>query len=299
MLAWAKAHYAQVVICDGSTLDALIRKVGLLKELETHPLAGRMTALLDGVSRLPLWIGYTDDAAAHDQRFWDDILGRLSAGALLIVDLGYTNFERFAQMTRQGITFVTRAKGNLAFSVTQVIVKSAMLHDRVVWIGDGDKGTQQPVRLVEVLYCGKWYRYLSNELDAPRLPAEMLVGIYRQRWRIEDAFLIVKSLLGLSYFFCGADNAVNLQVWATWILYAVLVDLTDAVAEALARPFADISMEMVYRALYHFVRAAHRGEAHDLIAFLVANHKLFGLVKRKKPVKHIHLSLPLTADQVA
>jgi len=56
----------------------------------------------------------------------------------------------------------------------------------------------------------------------------VLVGLYRQRWRIEDAFLTVKSLLGLSYFFCAADNAVNLQVWATWILYAVLVDLTES-----------------------------------------------------------------------
>ena len=142
----------------------------------------------------------------------------------------------------------------------------------------------------------------------------MLVGLYRQRWRIEDAFLTVKSLLGLSYFFCAADNAVNLQVWATWILYAILVDLTDAVAEALARPFADISkvaqpleraarllgaMEMVYRALYHYVRALHRGETLDVVAFLIADHKLFGLIKRKKPVKQIDRSQPLTDDEDA
>jgi len=31
------------------------------------------------------------------------------------------------------------------------------------------------------------------------------------------------------------------------MLYAVLVDLTDAVAEALQKPFAAISLEMVYR----------------------------------------------------
>jgi IS4 transposase len=128
------------------------------------------------------------------------------------------------------------------------------------------------VRLVEVLYRGKWYRYLSNELDAQRLPAEMLAGLYRQRWHIEDAFWTVKSLLGLSYFFCGADNAMQVQVWATWILYAVL---TDAVAEALARPFTYISMEMTYQALYYYVHAAQENEAQDLIAFLVAEHKLF------------------------
>jgi len=37
---------------------------------------------------------------------------------------------------------------------------------------------------------------------------------------------------------------------ATWLLYAVLVDLTDAVAEALEQPFANVSLEMVYRSLY-------------------------------------------------
>ncbi|MBK9952934.1 MAG: hypothetical protein IPP10_15920 [Candidatus Competibacteraceae bacterium] len=32
-----------------------------------------------------------------------------------------------------------------------------------------------------------------------------------------------------------------MQLWATWLLYAVLVDLTDAVAEALERPMAHVS----------------------------------------------------------
>jgi hypothetical protein len=183
--------------------------------------------------------------------------------------------------------------------VAKVILCSAAVHDRVVGIGAAHAGMRQQVRLVEVLYRGKWYRYLSNERDAQRLPAEVLAGLYRQRWRIEDAFGTVKSLLGLSYFFCGADNAVQVQVSATWILYAVLVDVTDAVAEALARPFADISMEMGYRALYHYVRAAQQNEAHDLIAFLVAEHKLLELVKRKKPVKPKSRPHPLTDDEDA
>jgi hypothetical protein len=282
-MVWVRERYAAVLICDGSTLDALIRKTGLLTETATKVLAGRMIGLLDALSRLPVWIGYTDDEAAHDQNFWGDILERVTQGALLIFDLGYTNYERFAQMTRQGITFITRAKSNMAYTVVYAIARSAAVHDLVVWIGDPDKGTHQQVRLVRLLYQGKWYEYLSNELDPVRLPAQILVAVYRQRWRIEDAFLMTKSLLGLSYFFCGADNAISLQVWATWLLYAVLVDLSDSVAEALSRPFADISMEMVYRALPFYVRAAHRQETDDLLAFLVADYKLFGLVKRKRP----------------
>jgi hypothetical protein len=291
-IAWAQARYRQVVACDGSTLDALVRKTGLLKELEQHPLAGKMTALLDLCSRLPVRIWYEAEAQTHDQQFWDRIAGALCAGALLVFDLGYTNFSVFARLTREQVTFITRAKKNLRFSVDQVLCRTANVHDQVVWIGQGDD--RQMVRLIEVLYRGTWYRYLTNELDPAQLPAAYLVALYWQRWRIEDAYNIVKRLLGLAYFWCGAQNAVELQLWATWLLYAVLVDLTDQVAEALRQPFAAISMEMVYRSLYFFTQAYHRGEATDIAAYFAAHAKLFGLIKRKRPAKsRSPLPLPL------
>ena len=45
-------RYSAVSAVDGSTLDALIRKMGLLKDLPENLLAGRMAALLDLCSRL-------------------------------------------------------------------------------------------------------------------------------------------------------------------------------------------------------------------------------------------------------
>jgi hypothetical protein len=38
----------------------------------------------------------------------------------------------------------------------------------------------------------------------------------------------------------------KLQVWATWLFYAVLVDLGDAVADELAVPFDRIYSEMLF-----------------------------------------------------
>lgn len=284
-IAWAQARYSQVAIVDGSTLDALLRKVGLLQDALVNPLAGRMTALLDLCSRLPFQIWYDDDPQGHDQRFWPQILAALRKGALLVFDLGYTNYALFAQMATAQVTFITRAKSNMVYSVKQVLQRSAAVHDSLVWIGKDD--TRQSVRLIEVLYKGKWYRYLTNELDATRLPTEYVVALYWQRWRIEDAYAIVKRLLGLAYFYCGAQNAVEMQLWATWILYAVLVDLTDAVAEALNKPFAAISMEMVYRSLYYFTPVYQRGEATDIVAFLAAEAALYGIVKRRHQTKNI------------
>lgn len=291
-LAWAQARYTQIVACDGSTLDALLRKTGLLRGAPLHPLAGRMTALLDLCSRLPCHVWYEPDPKAHDQRFWERILAVLKAGALLIFDLGYTNFQVFARLTAAQVTFITCAKRNLAFKVERYLYRSANVQDLLIWVGSG--ADRQLLRLVKVQYHGKWYRYLTNELDLERLPPAYVVALYWQRWRIEEAYAIVKRLLGLAYFWVGAENGVCLQLWATWMLYAVLVDLTDAVAEALQKPFAAISVEMVYRSLYFFGQAVLRGEATDLIAYLVANAKPLGLLKRTRKRLALELLLNLT-----
>lgn len=282
-IAWAQKRYKRVLVADGSTLDALVRKVGLLRDLETNPLAGRMTALLDLCTRLPHQVWYEKDAQAHDQRFWSQILEALEAGSLLIFDLGYTNFAVYAQLTAADVRFVTRAKSNLAFKVERDLHRTAEVHDTLVWIGEGE--ARQLIRLVEVLYQGTWYRYLTNELDSERLPAPYLVALYWQRWRIEDAYAAVKRLLGLAYFWVGSDNGVQLQLWSTWLLYAVLIDLTDAVAEQLNQPFAAISLEMVYRGLYHFTQAYHRHEATDPIVYLAEHAVSLGILKRKRKEK--------------
>ncbi|MBM4424538.1 MAG: hypothetical protein FJ030_14315 [Chloroflexi bacterium] len=76
-----------------------------------------------------------------------------------------------------------------------------------------------------------------------------------------------------------------MQLWATWLLYVVLVDLTDAVAEALNQPFAALSLEMVYRSLYYFTQAYHRGEAPGVVVYLAANAKGLGIIKRKRQTR--------------
>ncbi|PIZ25518.1 MAG: IS4 family transposase [Chloroflexi bacterium CG_4_10_14_0_8_um_filter_57_5] len=283
-IAWAQERYSEVQAVDGSTLDALIRKIGLLKDLPQNPLAGKITALLNLGSRLPSQIWYAADPKAHDQRFWMQILAALKANSLLIFDMGYIDFDVFIKLTLAQVKFITRAKSNLVYVFERAILNTPRVRDSLVWIGKGEN--RQLVRLVEVLYGGKWYRYLSNELDTERLPTAYLVALYWQRWRIEDAYAIVKRLLGLAYFWCGAQNAVEMQVWATWLLYVVLVDLTDAVAEALNQPFAAISIEMVYRSLYFFTQAHARGQADDVVTYLAANTKLLGIVKRKRKGAH-------------
>jgi hypothetical protein len=282
-VAWAQAHYPQVVAGDGSTLDALVRKVGLLRDAPKPPLAGRIFVLIDLASRLPRQVTYTEKATAHDQGFWPPLLAGVPAGALLVLDAGFTHFANFLKLTAAQVTFIIRAKSNLAWTVARSLQRTPRLRDTLVWIGQGTQ--RQQVRLVEILVGPTWYRYLTNELDPDRLPAALVGALYAQRWRIEDAFALAKRLLGLAYFWVGAQNGVQLQVGATFLLYCVLIDLTDAVAEALQRPLSDLSVEMVYRSLYYFTQAYHRGEATDVIAYLATNAGWLGIIKRPRTNK--------------
>ena len=283
MLQWAQAHFTAVLILDGSTLDALLHKVGLLRESEGPVLAGRMAALLDLLSRLPCEIWYEEDEQAHDQRFWERALATLTAGTLLIFDLGFLNYPIFDQLTEQGVSLLTRIKKNTAYQVDQVLQCSATIHDQIIRLGSSKASScTHPMRLVEVQYHGMWYRYVTNVLDPQVLPATHVMALYWQRWRVEDAFNVIKRLLGLAYFWVGSINGVMVQVWATWLLYAVLVDLTDAVAEELHRPFSALSMEMVFRGLYHFTQAHQRGQADEPVAYLAAKAKKLDILKQRR-----------------
>jgi hypothetical protein len=292
-IAWALEKYVECLIVDGSTLDGLLKKVGLLRDTPETPLAGKMMGLLHLASQLPKQIWFDAKATSHDQSFWGKIVTALKPDSLLLFDLGYTNFAYFLQLTQQDVTFITRAKSNLKYKLARSLVNTPTFRDSIVWIGTGTE--KQQVRLVEVLYGGTWLRYLTNELDDTQLPARYLVALYYRRWSIERAYATVKRLLGLAYFWAGSQNAVELQLWSTWMVYAILIDVCDEVAELLKQSFERISIEMVYRAIYYYLNAVKRGDTRGFAQYLADGAANLGIVKRRrKEDKDIFKSWPLT-----
>jgi len=171
-----------------------------------------MAAVLDLITRVPRTIWYEEDQHAHDQRFWDRALTTLHRGMLLIFDLGFLNFGRFDQLTDAGVWFVTRTQERIAYRVDHILQATQRIHDLVVLVGSSPTSQcLHPLRLVEWQHNGTWYRYLTNVVDPRQLPAEYVVALYWQRWRIEDAFNSVKRLLGLAYFWTGSINGVQVQ----------------------------------------------------------------------------------------
>lgn len=255
-------------------------------------------ALLESISNHVTSKGGTDQLSFTF--FLDDLINITTAKTLLVLDRGFYDFGFFLRLIAKQVDFITRIKSNAAFDVEQILSYDYALRDRVISFNTEDKHQKTlRLRLIEVKQGKTWYAYITSVLDPQILPPYVVADLYARRWRIEEAFNTAKRLLGLSYLWTGSINGVKLQVWATWLLYSVLIDLADAVADELALPFDRISLEMIFRGLYHFNHAYNKGRATDPVLFFTSSeNKNLDIVKtiRKKP-QTLDLSpfpLPLT-----
>lgn len=273
-------RFEAVWIADGSTLSRLQRRLAVQPASQGNPLAGKLMMVVEAFTHRPVVAWYDEDAHRSDHSWSDALLAQLPEGGLLLVDMGFFAFSWFDQMTQAGKFFLTRLKQNIRYEVSKTLSSGPYYHDEIIKMGlSRNYPCEQPVRLVSVLWGDSWHRYLTNVLDPDTLSAQQVCELYRRRWTIESAFLLTKRLLGLAYFWVGGTNGVKLQLYATWIFYAVLNDLCSDVAVALSQPIETISVEMVFRSLYHYARALIRDPHSTLIPYLVKNHKSFGLVK--------------------
>lgn len=298
----SKAHeqFKQIWIADGSTLEQLFRKLGSLQEQEKAALAGKMVTLIDLVTRLPVHIWFCDNPKRSDAKFEEQLRSLAPANTLLLLDRGFYHFQFFADLIAQGVHLITRLKAKAHFDIEQSLSQSQSHRDQVILLGVKRKNAPQVrLRLIQVR-CGKtWYSYLTSVLEPQVLPPLVVADLYQRRWRIEEAFATVKRLLGLSYLWTGSINGVKLQIWATWLFFAVLVDLGDAVADELGLPFEQISLEMLYRGLYHFGVARKKGIAFDPVTYFAApeNQDLAVVKKLRKPLAKLDLS-PFPRDDL-
>lgn len=278
----ALKHFERLWIFDATTLEELFHRVKALRDQAGSIPAGKVVAVLDVVSKLPVMLWYESDAAINERFAMPALQKLVPAETLLLFDRGFYSFALFDWLTEQHCGFITRSRTDSAFVVQQELIMTDRVRDRIITVGRfRSNPCQHPVRLIEVQIGERWQGYVTNVLDPQILSTAQVVDLYGRRWRIEEAFSLVKRLLGLSYVWTGTANGIQLQLWATWLLYAVLVDLSDAVAQELDVCLDRVSIEMVFRGLYHFTGAFQRGEASDPVAYLAAQDDL-GIIKRRR-----------------
>ena len=295
-IQFALTKFSRIWIIDSSTLEALFCKLKSLEDIPRGQLGGKMATVIDLMTRLPVDIWFLENPRASDVKLEENILQLVPTQTLLLLDRGFYHFSCWLKLIERDIHLITRLKKGAVIKIEQVFTKSYELRDSRIRLGSGTSKTPFiTLRLIEVRSGKIWHSYLTSVLDPHVLPPYVVADLYRRRWRIEDAFNTVKRLLGLSYLWTGSLNGIQLQIWGTWIFYALLVDLGDAVADQLSLPIDSISLEMIYRGLYHFYVAHQKGKATDLIEYFAApENQDLGIVKsqRKPNVKLIVAPFP-------
>lgn len=245
---------------------------------------------------MPVEIWFKENPRTNDTKLEENILSIVSGNTLLLLDRGFYHFSFWLQLIQQKIHFITRLKKGASIKVEAVFTDSYSLRDRLIILGSGTKRTPYiRVRLVEIRSGKTWHSYITSVLEPTILPPYVVADLYRKRWRIQQAFNTVKRLLGLSYLWTGSINGIKLQIWATWLFYAVLMDLGDAIADELALPIDRISLEMIYRGLYHFSMAHQKGLTDNPLEYFTApENRDLGIVKsiRKPPIRLIIAPFP-------
>jgi len=71
---YAHKHFENIWIADGSTLEALFRKLESLQDAPQGKLAGKLCTVIDLLTRLPVQVWFHTNPLAHDTNFLADLL---------------------------------------------------------------------------------------------------------------------------------------------------------------------------------------------------------------------------------
>lgn len=170
---------------------------------------------------LPYNIHFTS-AATHDHMMLRKL--KLTDGAFLAMDRAYIDYKVFEQFTQDGVFYVTKMKKNQRFEIQKKLYRVnenglVVLSDAEVIFTKGE--IQHTSCKIEYWEQNKKQSsvFLTNNFE---LDPEEIIEIYKRRWQIELLFKQLKQNFPLKYFYGESINALQTQIWVTFIANLLL-----------------------------------------------------------------------------
>lgn len=169
-----------------------------------------------------------DSAREHDSRRARQLCAGLHEGEIVLFDKGYYELAHFRELAERGVSFVTRAKDNIACRVKKRLPRGKdprVIKDELIVLKGHYYRQDYPGVLrrvtarVELDGQERILVFLTNNLE---WSGGSVADLYRCRWQIEVFFKQVKQTLQLADFFGQSANAVKWQVWMALLVYVLL-----------------------------------------------------------------------------
>jgi hypothetical protein len=117
-----RVRFSACYVVDGTTLEALFRKLDSLREAPDAPLAGHLGVVCDLFTHLPAKLWWAEDPATNAKALIPALLAWLRPDSLLVFALGSFAFTFFDQLTALQCWFVTRLREKTSYTVEQVLI---------------------------------------------------------------------------------------------------------------------------------------------------------------------------------
>lgn len=166
-------------------------------------------------------------AAIGEARKYDIEVARaleFPAGAIVVFDRGYNDFQWFYALSERGVGFVTRMKRGTRYQVVERRLppaNSAVVEDVTIELVKEFEGVA-PRRLRRVVVLDPKKGELVFLTNLFRLSAATIAEIYRDRWQIEKFFRAIKQNLRVKTFVGTSENALQTQIWTALIAMLIL-----------------------------------------------------------------------------
>jgi Domain of unknown function (DUF4372)/Transposase DDE domain len=179
--------------------------------------------LLDHDDYMPRFVLVTD-AKCPDVKVAHSL--SLNPGSIIVMDLGYIDYQLFAKWTKAGIFFVTRLRKDLNY------------------VSEQNRSVPQYRNILEdetIRFNSKWGRKYCRDLKFRRIVVDIegeeplvlltnhrtfgattIANIYKDRWQIEVFFKALKQNLKIKSFVGTSPNAIYIQIWTALIAMLLL-----------------------------------------------------------------------------
>ncbi len=160
---------------------------------------------------------------------------KFPGGSIIVFDKGYVDYQWFAQLTLQNVSFVTRLRPKTVYQVKSsrsVLATKGIIADECIELSSAyakKRGAPELLRRIEFYDTDKkrTFEFLSNNFH---LAASTIAAIYKDRWKIELFFKAIKQNLKLKSFLGRSRNAIQTQIWIALIAY-LLVNFAKHMAQ--------------------------------------------------------------------
>jgi len=208
---------------DSTTID-LCLTLFPWADFRSTKAAVKAHTIIDLRGAIPVFVHITT-GKVHDVKILDRI--RWAAGAIVVIDRGYLDFERLHAMHQQLVSFVIRAKDNTRYTWVasrEVDKTTGLRSDQSIVLATPTSKLAYPDRLRRVSFrdpdTDKFLVFLTNRFDWSALT---IAEIYRKRWMVETVFKWIKQNLSVKHFLGNSINAVKSKIWIAVCVYLLVI----------------------------------------------------------------------------